>query len=102
MIDDGLFQPIRKGLYVVFPELTGIPVSLPFLATCFTAPFSYTRSQPQLYSIGIDRVGNPDQTGFFMASPEKALCDKLIFTRNLNVRSQQALHELLFNDLQMP
>lgn len=63
--------------------------------------FSYTHSQPQLYSIGIDRVENPDQTGFLMASPEKALCDKLMFTRNLNVRSQRALQELLFDDLRI-
>ncbi|WP_449258708.1 type IV toxin-antitoxin system AbiEi family antitoxin domain-containing protein [Chlorobium limicola] len=140
MIDDGLLQPIRKGLYAVSPELTGIPISLPLVANLLYGPsyvsmdyalshygiipervievtsmtikrgkvydlpvgrFSYTHAQLQLYSIGIDRVENPDQTGFLMASPEKALCDKLIFTRNLNVRSQQALHELLFDDLRI-
>jgi hypothetical protein len=140
MIDDGLLQPIRKGLYAVSLEITGIPLSLPLVANLLYGPsyvsmdyalsyygiipervvevtsmttkrgkvynlpvgrFSYTHSQPQLYSIGIDRVENPDQTGFLMASPEKALCDKLIFTRNLNVRSQQALHELLFDDLRV-
>ncbi len=140
MIDDGLLQPIRKGLYAVSPEITGIPISLPLVANLLYGPsyvsmdyalsyygiipermaevtsmttkrgkvydlpvgrFSYTHSQPELYSIGIDRVENPDQTGFLMASPEKALCDKLIFTRNLKVRSQQALHELLFDDLRI-
>lgn len=140
MIDDGLLQPIRKGLYAVSPEITGIPISLPLVANLLYGPsyvsmdyalsyygiipermaevtsmttkrgkvydlpvgrFSYTHSQPELYSIGIDRVENPDQTGFLIASPEKALCDKLIFTRNLKVRSQQALHELLFDDLRI-
>ncbi len=140
MIDDGLLQPIRKGLYVVSPEITGIPLSLPLVANLLYGPsyvsmdyalsyygiipervvevtsmttkrgkvydlpvgrFSYTHSQPQLYSIGIDRIENADQTGFLIASPEKALCDKLIFTRNHNVRSQRVLHELLFDDLRV-
>ena len=140
MIDEGLVTPIKKGMYVVSPEITGIPISLPLVANLLYGPsyvsmdyalayygiipemvvevtsmttkrgkaydlsigrFSYTHSQPELYSIGIDRVENPDQTGFLMASPEKALCDKLIFTRNLNVRSKRALHELLFDDLRI-
>ncbi|NTW82799.1 MAG: hypothetical protein HGB36_05455 [Chlorobiaceae bacterium] len=65
------------------------------------ARFSYTHSQPQLYSIGIDRIENADQTGYLMASPEKALCDKLIFTRNLNIQSHKALKALLFDDLRI-
>ncbi len=51
--------------------------------------------------MGINRVENSDRTGYLMASPEKALCDKLIFTRNLNVQSQQALQELLFDDMRI-
>jgi hypothetical protein len=140
MTDNGLLQPIRKGLYAVSSELTGIPLSLPLVANLLYGPsyvsmdyalsyygiipervaevtsmttkrgkvydlpvgrFSYTHSHPELYSIGIDRIENADQTGFLMASPEKAICDKLIFTRNLNVRSQRALQELLFDDLRI-
>ncbi|KZK75046.1 MAG: hypothetical protein A3K90_04295 [Pelodictyon luteolum] len=63
--------------------------------------FSYIHSHPILYSIGIDRVENEDRTGYLLASPEKALCDKLIFTRNLHVRSQRAFYELLFDDLRI-
>jgi len=96
MINDGWLQPIRKGLYAVSPELKRGKVY-----DLKVGRFSYTHSQLQLYSIGINRVENSDQTGFLMASPEKALCDKLIFTRNLNVRSQQALNELLFDDLRI-
>ena len=36
-----------------------------------------------------------------MASPEKALCDKLVFTRNLNIASPRALQELLMDDLRL-
>jgi hypothetical protein len=140
MIDDGFLQPIRKGLYAVSSEITGIPLSLPLVANLLYGPsyvsmdyalshygiipervieltsmttkrgkvydlpvgrFSYTHSPPELYSIGIERVENADKTGFLMASQEKALCDKLIFTRNLNVRSQRVLQELLFDDLRI-
>ncbi|NTW84513.1 MAG: hypothetical protein HGB36_14370 [Chlorobiaceae bacterium] len=140
MIDDGMLQPIRKGLYTVSPEISGVPISLPLVANLLYGPsyvsmdyalshygiipervievtsmttkrgkvydlpigrFSYTHSQPRLYSIGIKRIENPDQTGYLMASPEKALCDKLIFTRNLNIQSQRALKALLFDDLRI-
>ena len=140
MIDDGLLLPIKRGLYAVSPEITGIPLSLPLVANLLYGPsyvsmeyalhhygiipervveitsmttrrgkvydltvgrFSYTRSPPEFYSIGIDRIENPDKTGFLMASPEKALCDKLVFTRNLNIKSRDALEGLLFDDLRI-
>jgi len=63
--------------------------------------FSYTHSPPEFYAIGIDRVENPDKTGFLMASPEKALCDKLVFTRNLNIKSKEAIAKLVFDDLRI-
>jgi hypothetical protein len=140
MVDDGLLLPIKKGTYVISPDITSITVSLPLVANLLYGPsyvsmdyalhhyglipervvevtsmttkrgklfdlpvgrFSYVHSRPELYSIGIDRVENPDQTGFLMASPEKALCDKLLFTRNLNIRTARAMEDLLFDDLRM-
>jgi hypothetical protein len=140
MISEGVLLPIKKGLYTVSSEITGIPLSLPLVSNLLYGPsyvsmdyalfhygiipervievtsmtikrgkvydlpigrFSYTHSQPDLYAVGIERVENADRTGYLMASPEKALCDKLIFTRNLNVQSQKALHELLFDDLRI-
>ncbi len=140
MIDDGLLLPIKKGLYAVSPEITGIPISLPLVANLLYGPsyvsmeyalhhhgiipervveitsmttrrgktydltvgrFSYTHSPPEFYSIGIDRIENPDQTGFLMASPEKALSDKLVFTRNVNIKSPKGLAVLLFDDLRI-
>ncbi|MCG8345115.1 MAG: hypothetical protein MI685_08160, partial [Chlorobiales bacterium] len=32
MIDEGSLLPIKKGLYAVSPEITGIPLSLPLVA----------------------------------------------------------------------
>jgi hypothetical protein len=140
MVDDGFLNPIKKGIYVVSPEITGIPISLPLVANLLYGPsyvsmdyalhhygiipervvevtsmttrrgklfdlpigrFSYIHSPLALYAIGIERVENADQTGFLMASPEKALCDKLLFTRNLNIRTARAMEELLFDDLRV-
>jgi len=36
-----------------------------------------------------------------IASPEKALCDKLLFTRNLNSVALRELQALLFEDLRV-
>jgi hypothetical protein len=43
--------------------------------------FFYTHSPLDFYPAGIDRIENADKTLFLMASPEKALCDKLVFTQ---------------------
>lgn len=140
MVDEGLLLSIKKGVYIVSPEITGIPVSLPLVANLLYGPsyvsmdyalhhygiilervvevtsmttkrgkqfelpvgrFSYTHSPLTLYAIGINRVENADHIGFLIASPEKALCDKLLFTRNLNIRTVHALKELLFDDLRV-
>lgn len=140
MIDDGLLLPIKRGLYAVSPEITGMPISLPLVANLLYGPsyvsmdyalhhygiipervveitsmttrrgkiydlmvgrFSYTHSPPEFYSIGIDRIENPDQTGFLMASPEKVLCDKLVFTRNVSIKSPKGLAALLIDDLRV-
>ena len=140
MIDDGLLLPIKRGLYAVSPEITGMPISLPLVANLLYGPsyvsmdyalyhygiipervveitsmttrrgktydltvgrFSYTHSPPEFYSIGIDLIENPDQTVFLMASPEKALCDKLVFTRNVSIKSPKGLAALLFDDLRV-
>jgi len=63
--------------------------------------FSYMHSPVQFYTIGITRIENGDKSGFLIATPEKALCDKLVFTRNLNIKSPRALQELLFDDLRL-
>jgi len=71
---------------------------------CYDLPFwmfSYQHSSPKLYPVGIKRVIHSDQTGCLMASPEKALCDTLIFTKKLVVNTVYELGELLFDDLRI-
>jgi len=52
MINDGLLQPIRKGLYAISPEITGIPISLPLVANLLYGP-SYVSMDYALSYYGI-------------------------------------------------
>lgn len=52
--------------------------------------FSYAAAPLPYYSLGIDRVELSDGRGYLMASPEKALCDRLyrekVFTKKCELR----------------
>lgn len=125
--------PIKRGLYVVSPELTGALVSLPLVANALYGPsyvslefalshhglipeavhqitsvttrrsktystvfgrFSYQTLPAKVYPIGVSSVKNDMGHFFLMASPEKALCDMLMLTPNLNIHSVGSISEL--------
>lgn len=50
--------------------------------------FEYTQCPKEYFSIGV-RQEIEDKTSFLIASPEKALCDLIIYTQNLNLRFQK-------------
>lgn len=63
--------------------------------------FSYTHTFAALYGIGVMMEGNPDGSCFLIASPEKALCDKILFTRNLDAGTASAMRTFLEDDLRI-
>jgi hypothetical protein len=63
--------------------------------------FSYTHTFEALYGIGVMMEGNPDGSCFLIASPEKALCDKILFTRNLDAGTAGAMRTFLEDDLRI-
>lgn len=63
--------------------------------------FTYTHSFDSLYGIGLVSEENMDGSCFLIASPEKALCDKVLFTRNLTAQSVQAMRSFLQDDLRI-
>lgn len=63
--------------------------------------FSYTRMPLPYYSFGIKQVELTKKQIVLMASPEKALCDKIIATSGLLLRSNKQVLELLIDDLRM-
>ncbi len=60
--------------------------------------FEYTQCAREYFPIGI-RQEIKDNTSFLIASPEKALCDLIIHTPNLNLRFQKELLTYLKDDL---
>lgn len=60
--------------------------------------FQYTQCSKEYFSIGI-RQEIKGLTSFLMACPEKALCDLIIHTPNLNLRFQKDLLLYLEEDL---
>ena len=63
--------------------------------------FTYTKAKKELFAIGITSQKAKDGTNFLIASKEKALCDKLIYTPNLSISSQKQMHEYLKDDLRI-
>ena len=60
--------------------------------------FNYIYSPKEYYPIGIHQATNRDYT-FLIASPEKALCDLIAYTPNLNLRFIKSMQEFLEEDL---
>jgi len=63
--------------------------------------FTYRQIPVYALSIGMDRVELDDSTAFLIATPEKALADKIISDRGATVSSQKGLLDYLENDLRI-
>ncbi len=131
---------LRRGLYVLGPDLQDKPVSMPLVANLLYGPsyvsldfalshyglipegvatvtsvttrrtrlcttplglFSYAHVPPALYSPGICQAANSDGTFYLMATPAKALCDKVLLTRKLQATSGGAMQQFLLEDLRI-
>lgn len=66
-----------------------------------TGAFSFTRMPLPYYSFGIRQVAVGKDQNALIASPEKALFDKIINTSGLNLRSKIAAGEYLIENLRM-
>ena len=70
----------------------------------FTTPmglFSYTHLSLPYYSFGIKQAMLSDDQYALVASPEKALFDKIVTTRGITLRSQKNVISYLLEDLRM-
>lgn len=63
--------------------------------------FSYHHIPVTVFPIGLRMESAPSGGHFFMAGPEKALCDKILLTRNLRLRSLTAMEAFLLEDLRV-
>lgn len=63
--------------------------------------FSYVRLPTAVYPVGITQASVSEQENFLIASPTKALCDKVFLTPRLRVTSRTAMQRFLFDDLRI-
>ena len=63
--------------------------------------FTYTRLPLPYYAFGIRSEKLADDQYAMVASPEKALCDKIITTSGLLLRSKKAAREFLIENMRM-
>jgi hypothetical protein len=63
--------------------------------------FSYVTVPPSLFPVGMRQEQASERETFLIAGPEKALCDKVLLTRNLQARSRGAMQAFLFEDLRV-
>jgi len=63
--------------------------------------FTYLRAPLPYYSFGIMRASITDRQAILMATPEKALCDKVALTADLQLRSVRQAIAFLRDDLRI-
>lgn len=63
--------------------------------------FSYKKVPLKAYSLGIDWVYDENEGGRFIATPEKALCDKIRYDRGIGTLTQGAMVDYLKYDLRL-
>lgn len=63
--------------------------------------FSFTHLDAPYYALGIKNVELKSNQNVMIASPEKALCDKIILTSNVNLRSVKQTKSWLLEDMRM-
>jgi hypothetical protein len=66
-----------------------------------TGTFSYTKLPLPYYSFGIRQMKLTDDQYAMVATPEKALCDKIITTSGLLFRSKKSVREFLLENMRM-
>ena len=136
---DGSIVRLKRGLYVVSSQESGIPLNNFLLANhiygpsyvslqtalryyglipehvfltmslatkhsrSFSTPvgsFSYYNCAPEYFSIGVRSVIE-DGVGFLVASPEKAVCDLINYSRGVNLRSMKDVEVYFEEDMRI-
>jgi hypothetical protein len=63
--------------------------------------FSYIQTNTEYFCIGVLQEMVNQNYAFLIASREKALCDKMVYTRQLNLTSQKSVETYLEEDLRI-
>lgn len=63
--------------------------------------FEYIHSPVNYYSIGIGIIDRKKEGSYLLALPEKALCDKIVFSKNSAIQSEREMLNYLEDDLRI-
>uniref|UniRef100_UPI0040477B3A type IV toxin-antitoxin system AbiEi family antitoxin domain-containing protein n=1 Tax=Algoriphagus sp. TaxID=1872435 RepID=UPI0040477B3A len=66
-----------------------------------TGTYTYTHLSSPYYSFGIQSLALTPRQTILIASPEKALCDKIVTTSGVNLRSKKQALAFLLEDLRL-
>jgi hypothetical protein len=82
-------------------EVTSATVKHPKMFETPLGRFSYVKVPAAAYSLGVDWLYDARNGGRFIATPEKALCDKIRYDRGIGTLSQEGMREYLLYDLRL-
>ena len=137
LVDTNQLIRIKRGLYIVHPDVSGVPINSMIIANSLYGPsyvsfatalnqygliddmaqstysatikrdkrymtpvgrFEYISLPASYYAVGIKQIITNDYS-FLMATPEKALCDTIVNSIGVNLRSQKDAMTYLEEDL---
>ncbi|HEY9048172.1 MAG TPA: hypothetical protein VIN08_19835 [Ohtaekwangia sp.] len=140
LVKKGILMPVKKGLYLVGPMVSGQTPEPFLLANHILGPsyvslesalsfhglipeqvfevtsvttkasrkfktrlgiFSYTRLPLPYYSFGLQQIKLGEEQYALVASPEKAVCDKIVTTRGIVLRSKKDTFNFLIENMRM-
>jgi len=82
-------------------ETTSVTVRLSKNFATEVGTFSFAHIPKSYYPLGIQSVALTETQHVLMASPEKSLCDKIITTSGINLRSKKQAQSYLLDDLRI-
>jgi hypothetical protein len=82
-------------------ETTSVTVRLSKSFSTEVGTFSFSHLPKSYYPLGIQSVALTETQRVLMASPEKSLCDKVITTAGINLRSKKQAQSYLLDDLRI-
>ena len=91
--------------YNMIPEkvtvVTSVSTKRAINFSTYFGDFKYTHASLNYYHIGITQQSINNQFNFLIATPEKALCDKIVFTKNTAIKTLKSMHCFLMDDLRI-
>ena len=82
-------------------EISSVTIKTSKLYKTPVGRFNYRRLKIPYYSYGIKNIEYSPKQTMLIASPEKALCDKVVLTPKINLRSVKQTQDFLMEDLRI-